>query len=57
MSKIKQYKGFIIADTKGKESYKYHVYFKDVWVLGNGYRYPEWEADNMQECIDFIDSY
>lgn len=63
MRKIKQYKGFVIAEATEKEltnkdtSYKYHAYLKDDWSLGKGYRYPEWEADNLHECIEFIDCY
>ncbi|MED3440194.1 hypothetical protein P4393_12085 [Bacillus subtilis] len=54
MKKIKQYKGFVIAQDK-KEVF--HVFTKDEWVYGEGCRYAEWECDNMQEAIDFIDSY
>lgn len=54
MKKIKQYKGFVIAQDK-KEVF--HVFTKDEWAFGEGCRYAEWECDNMQEAIDFIDSY
>jgi hypothetical protein len=55
MKKIKAYKGFIIAlDKQGN-----HIIFtKDEWVMGEGFRYAEFEAgENIQEAIDFIDSY
>lgn len=54
MKKIKSYKGFVIAtDQNGF----YHIYTKDEWSYGSGLRYAEHEAGNMQEAIEFIDSY
>ena len=56
--KVKQHKGFIIAEVSGHElGYNYTVYTSEEWSFGKYYRTPEWEADNLQECIDFIDSY
>jgi hypothetical protein len=56
MKKIKQYKGFVIAESKNTD-YTFHVFTKDEWSYGAGCRYSEWECDTMQECINFIDSY
>jgi len=54
MKKVKQYKNFVIAlDNKGF----YHIFTKEEWSYGNGYRYPEHEAGSLEEAIDFIDSY
>lgn len=58
MRKLRQYKGFVIGEGKGvKGTYKYKVYTKEEWAMGAQYRTSEWDADNLQECIDFIDSY
>jgi hypothetical protein len=54
MKKLKQYKNFIIAE--GEDNYL-HIFTKDEWSMGKGYRYPEHEAGSMEEAIDFIDSY
>lgn len=54
MKKVKQYKNFIIA--LDKEGF-YHIFTKEEWSYGKGYRYPEHEAGSLQEAIDFIDSY
>lgn len=53
------YKAFKIREEKDKHSDRnvFVVYTKDEWEQGEGYRYPEWEAGNMQEAKDFIDSY
>jgi hypothetical protein len=53
----KQYKGFIIVKADEDSGYQYWIFTKDEYSMGKGYRYPEWEADELQECIDFIDSY
>lgn len=53
MKKIKQYKGFVIAQDKEF----YHVFTKDEWSYGEGFRYPEIEAGSVKEAEDFIDSY
>jgi hypothetical protein len=54
MKKVKTYKGFIIAfDLKNT----YHIFTKDEWSYGDGFRYPEHEAGNIQEALDFINSY
>ena len=55
MKKVKQYKGFIIATSK--EDDMLHIFTKDEWSYGAGLRYEEHEAGNMQEAIDFINSY
>lgn len=57
MKKVKSLKGFVIADTNGNSSYKFHVYSKEDWSMGEGYRWAEWECDNLQEAIDFITYY
>jgi hypothetical protein len=54
MKKVKAYKGFIIAQDKEG---LFHIFTKEEWSYGHGYRYPEAEAGNMQEAKDFIDSY
>jgi hypothetical protein len=56
MKKLKQRKGFVIAESKNTD-YKFHVYTKEEWSYGEGCRYPEWEADSLNECIEFIDNY
>ena len=54
MKKLKQYKGFIVAiDKEGT----HHIFTKEEWSYGHGCRYPEWEADTLNECLEFIDSY
>jgi hypothetical protein len=55
MRKIKSYKGFIIAEDK-KQPDTLFLFTKDEWDCGEGFRYPEWEAGNMKEATDFIDS-
>lgn len=52
----KTYKGFVIVELVGG-SYKFHVYTKEEWAMGAGYRNPEWECDNLQEAKEFIDCY
>lgn len=53
MKKIKQHKNHVIAvDKEGT----HHVFTKEEWAYGNGCRYADWEAGNLQEAIDFIDS-
>ena len=49
---IKQYKGYIIKETTKRDNttYKYWICPKD------DHLFVDWEADNFQECIDFIDS-
>jgi hypothetical protein len=54
--KVKQYKWFIIAEMDGS-NYNYNVFIKEDFSGPAKYWYPEWEADSLQECIDFIDSY
>jgi hypothetical protein len=54
MRKIKQYKGFVIAIDKEQTL---HIFTGEEWSYGKGCRYPEFEVQNMQEAIDFIDSY
>lgn len=54
MKKVLQYKGFVIAQDK-KEFY--HIFTKEEWSYGEGFRYEEHEAGIMQEALDFIDSY
>ena len=54
MKLVKQYKGFKIKQPSAKEvkdgkSYAYYIYTRDNEL--------EWEADSMQEVIEFIDSY
>ncbi|URJ76469.1 hypothetical protein MF621_004010 (plasmid) [Bacillus velezensis] len=54
MKKIKQYKGFVIAKDKKEVLY---IFTQDEWDFGEDLRYPEFYCDNIQEAIDFIDSY
>lgn len=53
MKKLKCYKGFVIA----VEGETFHIFTKDEWSYGAGYRYEEHEAGSLQEAMDFIDSY
>lgn len=55
MKKVKQYKGFVIAECK--EDGRLHIFTKDEWAYGKGCRYEEHDAGEMQEALDFIDSY
>ena len=55
MKKVKQYKGFIIAESR--EDDMLHIFTKDEWSMGEGFRYEEHEAGDMQEAKDFINSY
>lgn len=62
MKKVKNYKGFVIAETNQKErdeEFKdnYEVYTKDEWSYGEGLRNSEIECGTIQHCIEFIDSY
>lgn len=52
-SNVITYKGWKIQEVENG----FNVFTKDEWSYGEGYRYPEWEAGNMQEAKDFIDSY
>lgn len=54
MKKMKTHKGFVIA--YGQDNF-YHVFTKEEWSYGEGFRYEEWEAGSIREAIDFIDSY
>ena len=54
LRKVRQYRGFIIAVD---ENDFYHIFTKEEWSYGKGFRYPEHEAGSMQEAIDFIESY
>lgn len=56
MRNVRQYKGFVIATESKREGY-FYVFTTEEYEYGNGCRYHEWEAQNIQECIDFIDSY
>ena len=47
---IKHYKGFQIKEHTKRDCSA----FKYIVMKGN---LEEWEADDYQECIDFIDSY
>ena len=55
MKKVKQYKGYVIAKDPHQED-EFTIFTKDEWAYGENYRIPEWEAQSIQECIDFIDS-
>ncbi|QDP42794.1 hypothetical protein HWC53_gp068 [Bacillus phage vB_BmeM-Goe8] len=55
MKKVKQYKGFIIAESR--EDDQLHIFTKEEWSYGKGLRYEEHYAGTMQEAKDFIDSY
>jgi hypothetical protein len=55
MKKVKQFKGFVIA--LSKEDGRLHIFTRDEWSYGAGCRYPEHDADTMQEAIDFIESW
>lgn len=49
---------FRIYEAKGaseNDGYKYGVFFADDTPAVNGY--PEWQSDNLQECIDFATNY
>lgn len=52
-SNVTTYKGFKIKQVENG----FEVYTAEEWSYGEGFRYPEWEAGNMQEAKDFIDSY
>ncbi|OME54016.1 hypothetical protein BSK59_15660 [Paenibacillus odorifer] len=53
------YKGFKILEEQDKHSdgTVFNVYTKDEWSYGKGFCSVEWEAGNLQEAKDFIDSY
>lgn len=62
MKKIKQFKGFVIAQSNKKEISEGHhseyVLFKqDEWEYGEGCRYPEWDCESIDEAKDFIENY
>lgn len=54
VNKICVYQGLVIA--KNPDSL-YFVFTKEEWAFGEGMRYPEWECENVEEAMDFIDSY
>ena len=54
MKRVKQYKGFIIKETTEKERLKDDVLSR-FYCFKDGF--TEWYSDNLQEIIDFIDSY
>lgn len=54
MKKHCQYKGFVFAVDHGGY---FHIFTKDEWSYGEGCRYPEHEAGDIQEAKDFVDSY
>jgi hypothetical protein len=51
-------KGYVIAKLSEKEQeqygFLYHLYTVDEYSYGNGYRTHEFEADTIDELIDFI---
>jgi hypothetical protein len=53
MKKIRIYKGWVIAANKEG----WHVFSKDEYSMGEGFRYPEFECSSEEECISNIDSY
>lgn len=57
VKKTKQYKGFVIAsaqDENGNDVFL--IYTADEWMQGAGNRYEEWEAGNLEEAMDWINS-
>lgn len=54
MKKIKTYKGFIIAI--GKDD-RYHLFTKDEWECGEGFRSEEWDTGSITEATQWIDVY
>jgi hypothetical protein len=55
VKKLQQYKGFVIAENK-KGDYPFLVFTKDEWSYGAGVRYPEWQADSVEEAREWIES-
>lgn len=55
MKKVKQYKGFVIAYSTDDKAY--HIFTKEEWSYGKGYRYEEHETGSIEEAIDFIENY
>lgn len=57
MKKVKTVGAFIIASGKekyGVSSYSFHIFTKDEWSMGEGFRYPEWQCDSLAEAIEWI---
>lgn len=54
MKKIRQYKGFVIAEDSEK---RYQLFLKDEWSMGKGYRYAEHDTCTINEALEFIDDY
>lgn len=57
VKKVKQYKGFVIAsaqDENGNDVFV--IYTADEWSQGAGNRSEEWEAGNLEEAMDWINS-
>ena len=50
--KIKQHKGFIIKETTARDNTTYKYWVCPVYDV----TFVDWEADNLQECFDWIDS-
>ncbi|WP_156397002.1 hypothetical protein [Paenibacillus sp. Soil724D2] len=53
MKKVKTYKGYIIAECKNG-NYKYHIFTKEEYSMGEGFRYSEWSCDSLGECVEWI---
>lgn len=57
MKRIKKFQGWSIYENfeKDEKEYKYSAYLPDQSPLTLDD--PEWEADNLQEILDFINTY
>lgn len=53
--KIKEYKGFVIAEDN--EKMELLVFTKEEWSYGEGCRTPEFVCGSFMECKENIDSY
>lgn len=53
MKKVKTLKGYVIAESKDG---RFHIFTKDEWSYGEGFRYAEWECDSLNESIEWVRS-
>jgi len=54
MKKVKTIKGLVIAQSKDGE---FHIFTKDEYSQGEGFRSEEWNTTNLAEAIEWAKGY
>jgi hypothetical protein len=54
MKKVKTVKGMVIAQSKDGE---YHIFTKDEWSCGEGFRSEEWSTTGLNEAVEWARGY